>query len=103
LADAASDTIPEIPPSTRSSTLQDCWARPHLLVHLLLQASTSGFARLPLSYARNGADRLPQIMQARPCTVALDAFYWTRLCGTAWMHGYGASRTLVWKTPLHFC
>jgi hypothetical protein len=24
-------------------------------------------------------------MQARPCTVALDAFYWTRLCGTAWI------------------
>ena len=87
LADAASDTVAEIPPSTRSSSLHDMLARPHL-VHLctaLLQASTSGFARLPLSYARNGADRLPQIMQTRQCTVALVAFYWTRLCGTAWI------------------
>jgi hypothetical protein len=53
------------------------------------QASTSGFARLPLSYARNGADRLPRIMQSHQCAVA--------------PHGYGASRTLIWKTPLHFC
>jgi hypothetical protein len=96
MAVAASDMIPEMPSwpasSTRSSTLQDCWLepRPHLVhLHCCRQASTSGFARLPLSYAWNGADRLPRIMQVRQCTVALVAFYyWTRLCATvatAWL------------------
>jgi hypothetical protein len=74
-------------------------ARPHL-IHLQLQASTSGFARLPLSYARNGADRLPRIMQMSQCTVALVAFYWTRfVCHRMDM----APVELIWKTPLNFC
>lgn len=98
--------IPDIPPRpaslTRSSTLQECWLepRPHL-VHLLLQASTSGFARLPLSYARNGGDRLPRIMQARQCTVALRRVLLDSLVCHRMENG--ASRTLIWKTPLHFC